>query len=72
MNLRIADGFTVFRMIFGYVYPAYECFKTLERNKPDIEQLRFWCQYWYIGLTRAVIYYVGHSILLVIISILLS
>ncbi|XP_057516941.1 HVA22-like protein i [Amaranthus tricolor] len=33
-------------MIFGYVYPAYECFKTLERNKPDIEQLRFWCQYW--------------------------
>ncbi|XP_057533311.1 HVA22-like protein i [Amaranthus tricolor] len=33
-------------MIFGYVCPAYECFKTLERNKPDIEQLRFWCQYW--------------------------
>lgn len=33
-------------MIFGYVCPAYECFKTLERNKRDIEQLRFWCQYW--------------------------
>lgn len=35
------------RMAFGYAYPAYECFKTVEMNKPDIEQLRFWCQYWY-------------------------
>ncbi|XP_022876060.1 putative HVA22-like protein g [Olea europaea var. sylvestris] len=33
-------------MIFGYAYPAYECYKTVEMNKPDIEQLRFWCQYW--------------------------
>ncbi|XP_059636517.1 putative HVA22-like protein g [Cornus florida] len=33
-------------MVFGYAYPAYECFKTVEMNKPDIEQLRFWCQYW--------------------------
>ncbi|GMH23792.1 hypothetical protein Nepgr_025635 [Nepenthes gracilis] len=33
-------------MIFGYAYPAYECFKTVEKNKPEIEQLRFWCQYW--------------------------
>ncbi|CAL5383472.1 unnamed protein product [Camellia sinensis] len=33
-------------MVFGYAYPAYECFKTVEKNKPDIEQLRFWCQYW--------------------------
>ncbi|KAL8524052.1 hypothetical protein ACS0TY_013861 [Phlomoides rotata] len=40
-------------LIFGYVYPAYECFKTVERNKPDIDQLRFWCQYWILvaGLT---------------------
>ncbi|KAG9148036.1 hypothetical protein Leryth_003611 [Lithospermum erythrorhizon] len=34
------------RMMFGYAYPAYECFKVVEMNKPDIEQLRFWCQYW--------------------------
>ncbi|XP_024961581.1 putative HVA22-like protein g isoform X1 [Cynara cardunculus var. scolymus] len=34
-------------MVFGYAYPAYECFKSVEKNKPDIEQLRFWCQYWY-------------------------
>ncbi|KAI3460390.1 hypothetical protein Pfo_017053 [Paulownia fortunei] len=33
-------------LIFGYVYPAYECYKSVEMNKPDIEQLRFWCQYW--------------------------
>jgi len=33
-------------MVFGYAYPAYECYKTVERNKPEIEQLRFWCQYW--------------------------
>ena len=28
-------------MIFGYAYPAYECFKTTEKNNPEIEQLRF-------------------------------
>ncbi|KAL6574448.1 HVA22-like protein i [Orobanche hederae] len=40
-------------LVFGYVYPAYECFKTVEMNKPDIDQLLFWCQYWILvaGLT---------------------
>ncbi|KAF3446769.1 hypothetical protein FNV43_RR11949 [Rhamnella rubrinervis] len=33
-------------MVLGYAYPAYECYKTVEKNKPEIEQLRFWCQYW--------------------------
>ncbi|XVE93773.1 hypothetical protein REPUB_Repub01dG0223600 [Reevesia pubescens] len=33
-------------MAFGYAYPAYDCFKSVENNKPEIEQLRFWCQYW--------------------------
>ncbi|KAE8712629.1 HVA22-like protein i [Hibiscus syriacus] len=33
-------------MVFGYAYPSYECYKTVEMNKPDIEQLRFWCKYW--------------------------
>ncbi|CAL5205821.1 unnamed protein product [Lathyrus oleraceus] len=32
--------------VFGYAYPAYECYKVVEKNKPEIEQLRFWCQYW--------------------------
>ncbi|KAI4339927.1 hypothetical protein MLD38_024812 [Melastoma candidum] len=33
-------------LAFGYAYPAYECYKTVEKNRPEIEQLRFWCQYW--------------------------
>lgn len=41
--------FCIYRMVFGYAYPAYECFKTVEKNKPEIEQLRFWCQYWYLS-----------------------
>ncbi|KAI7733230.1 hypothetical protein M8C21_006194, partial [Ambrosia artemisiifolia] len=32
----------------AYAYPAYECYKSVEKNKPDVEQLRFWCQYWII------------------------
>ncbi|KAG9455026.1 hypothetical protein H6P81_007930 [Aristolochia fimbriata] len=35
-------------LLFGYTYPAFECFKTVEKNRADIEQLRFWCQYWII------------------------
>ncbi|XP_073276355.1 putative HVA22-like protein g [Primulina huaijiensis] len=40
-------------LIFGYAYPAYKCYKTVELNKPEIEQLLFWCQYWILvaGLT---------------------
>ncbi|XP_072988390.1 putative HVA22-like protein g isoform X1 [Typha latifolia] len=33
-------------LVLGYAYPAYECYKTVELNKPEIEQLIFWCQYW--------------------------
>ncbi|KAK4799606.1 hypothetical protein SAY86_024971 [Trapa natans] len=35
-------------MAFGYAYPAFQCFKTVEKNRVDIEELRFWCQYWII------------------------
>ncbi|KAI3939158.1 hypothetical protein MKX01_002026 [Papaver californicum] len=35
-------------MLVGYAYPAFECYKTVEKNKIEIEQLRFWCQYWII------------------------
>ena len=27
------------QVVFGYAYPAYECFKTVEKNKPEMEQL---------------------------------
>ncbi|KAF0929597.1 hypothetical protein E2562_022795, partial [Oryza meyeriana var. granulata] len=33
-------------LALGYAYPAYECYKTVELNKPEIEKLIFWCQYW--------------------------
>ncbi|RLN19610.1 putative HVA22-like protein g [Panicum miliaceum] len=33
-------------LAFGYAYPAYKCYKTVELNKPEIEHLIFWCQYW--------------------------
>ncbi|KAL6601685.1 hypothetical protein ACP70R_044905 [Stipagrostis hirtigluma subsp. patula] len=33
-------------LALGYAYPAYDCYKTLERNVPQMEHLRFWCQYW--------------------------
>ncbi|KAI3870756.1 hypothetical protein MKX03_024110 [Papaver bracteatum] len=36
-------------MLFGYAYPAFECFKAVEKNRMDTEQLRFWCQYWILA-----------------------
>ncbi|KAL3505389.1 hypothetical protein ACH5RR_035230 [Cinchona calisaya] len=50
-------------MVFGYAYPAYECFKTVEMNKPDIEQLRFWCQYWILVAVLTVCERVGDAII---------
>ncbi|XVF76127.1 hypothetical protein PTKIN_Ptkin13bG0240900 [Pterospermum kingtungense] len=35
-------------LVVGYAYPAFECFKLVEKNKVEIEELRFWCQYWII------------------------
>lgn len=42
-------------LILGYAYPAFECFKIVEKNKPEIEQLIFWCQYWIIIATLTVL-----------------
>lgn len=42
-------------LVFGYAYPAYECYKTVELNKPEIEQLRFWCQYWILVAVLAIL-----------------
>ncbi|XP_068646665.1 putative HVA22-like protein g [Aristolochia californica] len=48
-------------MVFGYAYPAYECFKTVEKNKPEIEQLIFWCQYWILVAVLTVFERVGDT-----------
>lgn len=49
-NYFIFQCLCVCRMVFGYAYPAYECYKAVEKNRPEIEQLRFWCQYWYTSI----------------------
>ncbi|KMZ70259.1 Receptor expression-enhancing protein 3 [Zostera marina] len=46
-------------LALGYAYPAYECFKTVEKNKPDIERLRFWCQYWILIAALSVFERIG-------------
>ncbi|KAH1204265.1 HVA22-like protein i [Glycine max] len=48
-------------MVFGYAYPAYECYKVVEKNKPEIEQLRFWCQYWILVAVLTVCERVGDT-----------
>ncbi|TKY53140.1 HVA22 protein j [Spatholobus suberectus] len=35
-------------LLLGYAYPGFECYKTVEKNRVDIEELRFWCKYWII------------------------
>jgi receptor expression-enhancing protein 1/2/3/4 len=35
-------------LALGYLYPAYECYKAVEKPRPDMDQLRFWSQYWII------------------------
>ncbi|CAA7041699.1 unnamed protein product [Microthlaspi erraticum] len=48
-------------MVLGYAYPAYECYKTVEKNRPEIEQLRFWCQYWILVACLTVFERVGDA-----------
>ncbi|XP_033129191.1 HVA22-like protein i isoform X1 [Brassica rapa] len=48
-------------MLLGYAYPAYECYKTVEKNRPEIEQLRFWCQYWILVACLTVFERVGDA-----------
>ncbi|KAF8053105.1 hypothetical protein N665_1463s0009 [Sinapis alba] len=48
-------------MVFGYAYPAYECYKEIEKNKPEIQQLRFWCQYWILVAALTIFERVGDT-----------
>ncbi|BAF10783.1 putative HVA22-like protein g [Oryza sativa Japonica Group] len=48
-------------LILGYAYPAYDCYKTVELNKPEIEKLRFWCQYWILLAVLTVFDRVGDN-----------
>ncbi|KAF4374526.1 hypothetical protein F8388_016077 [Cannabis sativa] len=46
-------------MTFGYVYPAYECFKIVEKSKPEIEQLLLWSKYWILVAMITVLERIG-------------
>ncbi|XP_062006337.1 HVA22-like protein i [Rosa rugosa] len=46
-------------MSFGYAYPAFECYKIVEKNRVEIEELRFWCQYWIIVAALTVLERLG-------------
>ncbi|PKA60045.1 HVA22-like protein i [Apostasia shenzhenica] len=48
-------------LVLGFAYPAYECFKTVELNRPEVEQLRFWCQYWILVAALTVLERVGDA-----------
>uniref|UniRef100_A0A5B7BQV9 HVA22-like protein n=1 Tax=Davidia involucrata TaxID=16924 RepID=A0A5B7BQV9_DAVIN len=50
-------------MVFGYAYPAYECFKTVQMNEPETEDLLLWCQYWILIAVLTVCERVGDSFL---------
>lgn len=46
-------------MVLGYAYPALECYKTMEKNRVEIEELRFWCQYWIIVAMLTILERIG-------------
>ncbi|KAL6848538.1 hypothetical protein ACP4OV_021832 [Aristida adscensionis] len=48
-------------LVLGYAYPAYDCYKTVELNRPEVEQLRFWCQYWILLAVLTVLERVGDN-----------
>ncbi|KAG8376795.1 hypothetical protein BUALT_Bualt09G0101100 [Buddleja alternifolia] len=46
-------------LVLGYAYPAFQCFKTVEKNRVEIPELRFWCQYWIIVAVITVLETIG-------------
>ncbi|KAK6916280.1 TB2/DP1/HVA22-related protein [Dillenia turbinata] len=44
--VMLYESFLCGRTVFGYLYPAYECFKTIENKQKKMEHIIFWCQYW--------------------------
>ncbi|KAL0410171.1 UNVERIFIED_CONTAM: HVA22-like protein i [Sesamum latifolium] len=46
-------------LVLGYAYPAFQCFKTVEKNRVEISELRFWCQYWIIVAVITILEKIG-------------
>ncbi|KAK4477161.1 hypothetical protein RD792_016374 [Penstemon davidsonii] len=53
----------VLLIVLGYVYPAYECYKTVEKHDLSIDQLKFWCQYWILVAVLTLFERVGDYII---------
>ncbi|XP_051150512.1 putative HVA22-like protein g [Andrographis paniculata] len=50
---------TTLLLVLGYAYPAFQCFKTVDKNRVDISELRFWCQYWIVVAVITVLEKIG-------------
>ncbi|EXC01931.1 hypothetical protein L484_018845 [Morus notabilis] len=48
-------------MVFGYAYPAFECYKVVEKNRAENQELRFWCQYWILVAILSVLERIGDA-----------
>ncbi|KAA0043834.1 hypothetical protein IC582_009239 [Cucumis melo] len=35
-------------MIFGYCYPAFQCYKVVVKSPIQVQELLYWCQFWII------------------------
>ncbi|WOL12741.1 hypothetical protein Cni_G21508 [Canna indica] len=62
-ELKINANKTNGRLLFGYAYPALECFNMLEQHPSNTRQLQFWCQYWIIVAIVTMIEMLGDFLL---------
>ncbi|TVU05386.1 hypothetical protein EJB05_48546, partial [Eragrostis curvula] len=47
LNMWVSFITRILILVLGYAaYPAYDCYKALGLDDLQMEQLRFWCQYW--------------------------
>lgn len=49
-------------LLVGYAYPAYGCYKSVEKKKLEIHELRYWCQYWILVALLTVFERIGDII----------
>lgn len=50
-------------ILFGYAYPAFDCFNMLEQHPGHTRQLQFWCKYWILVAILTVIEMLGDFLL---------
>ncbi|KAH6767227.1 hypothetical protein C2S52_018210 [Perilla frutescens var. hirtella] len=63
VSFRLQIETPFIQMVFGYLYPAFECFKLVEKQDLQMDQLKFLCHYWlplYNEVKVALILYLWH------------